>query len=117
MEAFSLGASPSLDEVPITNGDHPSSASINERIKGLKQWPGGIVRSTTAGSSTPSSKGKGKGVGKEAEGALTGHESDASLGGDEEDMADDHMDGENGEDEDDCVVRTGHLSNAIEKME
>ncbi|KAJ5594058.1 uncharacterized protein N7459_000266 [Penicillium hispanicum] len=117
MEAFSLGASPSLDEVPMTNGDHSSSASINGGIKGLKQWPGGIVHSDTTGCSTPSSKGKGKGVGKEAEDALTGNESDVALDGDDEDMADDHLDSEDGEGEDDYVVRTGHLSNAIEKVE
>lgn len=112
MESFSLGASSSPVETPTINGDNAFAGSIHERIKGLKQWPGGIIR-RTSGNSTASSKGKGKGMaGKKAKSAQAGVESDASLDGDEEEMADPAD-----EDEDDYVVRTDHLASPMEEVE
>lgn len=109
MEAFSLGAAPVPEEVaPLSNADNSVTGSIHGRIKGLKQWPGGMVRSPSSHSRT-SSKGKGKSVaGKKAKGSLAQGESDASLDGDDEDMADGRLDEEE-EDDDDYVVRTDHL--------
>ncbi|KAJ5114889.1 hypothetical protein NUU61_000648 [Penicillium alfredii] len=114
MEAFSLGASGEMDDAsPITNGDHRPSGSIHERIKGLKQWPGSVVRSPS-GQSITSSKGKGKSVsGKKGKGSRAGVDSDASVDGDDEDMADGVVD----EDEDDYIVRTDHLVNPMEEVE
>jgi peroxin-6 len=107
MEAFNLGAtSPSPVGTPTTNGDSSLVGSIHGRIKGLKQWPGGIVRSTS-GQSTVSSKGKGKG-------SHVGGDSDASLEGDDEEMADGRVEDE---DEEDYIVRTDHLANPMEEVE
>lgn len=79
----------------------------------MKQWPGGIVRSPSGSSISSSNKGKGKAsANKKGKGARTGGESDASLEGDDEDMADGAA-----EDEDDYVVRTDHLSNPMEEVE
>ena len=111
MEAFSLGASSPPAEGPINNGDNAFGGSIHGRIKGLKQWPGGIVRSAS-GQSTPSSKGKGKGMsGKKTKSERAGAESDASLDGDDEDV-----DG-TVEDDEDYIVRTDHLANPMEEVE
>ncbi|KAJ5572727.1 hypothetical protein N7450_009711 [Penicillium hetheringtonii] len=110
MEAFSMGES---TEIPIINGENPFPGGIHGRIKGLKQWPGGIVRSPSGSSISSSNKGKGKAsANKKGKGARTGGESDASLEGDDEDMADGAA-----EDEDDYVVRTDHLSNPMEEVE
>lgn len=115
MEAFSLGAVPVLEEeTPLSNGDNSVTGSIHGRIKGLKQWPGGMVRRH----SRTSSKGKGKSVaGKKATGSLAGGESDASLDGDDEDMADGRPDDEEEEVDDDYVVRTDHLATPMEEVE
>ena len=118
MEAFNLGAaSPSpLSPVgtPTTNGDGSLVGSLHGRIKGLKQWPGGIVRSTS-GQSTTSSKGKGKGIaGKKGKGIPAGGDSDASLEGDDEEMMDGRVEDE---DEEDYIVRTEHLANPMEEVE
>lgn len=115
MEAFNLGAtSPSPVGTPTTNGDGSLVGSIHGRIKGLKQWPGGIVRSTS-GQSTISSKGKGKGVAeKKGKGSHVGGDSDASLEGDDEEMADGRVEDE---DEEDYIVRTDHLANPMEEVE
>ncbi|KAJ5161228.1 hypothetical protein N7492_006620 [Penicillium capsulatum] len=111
MEAFNLGGAPLSAGTPASNGDNPFGGSIHGRIKGLRQWPGGIVRSAS-GNSTASSKGKGKSAaGKKTKDSQAG-ESDASLDGDEEDMADPAD-----EDEDDYVVRTDHLANPMEEVE
>lgn len=110
MEAFSMGES---TEIPIINGENPFPGGIHGRIKGLKQWPGGIVRSPSGSSISSSNKGKGKAsANKKGKGARTGGESDASLEGDDEHMADGAA-----EDEDDYVVRTDHLSNPMEEVE
>lgn len=112
MESFSLGASLSPEETPASNADSTFGGGIHGRIKGLKQWPGGIVR-RTSGNSTTSSKGKGKGVaGKKAKSAQAGLESDASLDGDEGETT--YPTDEN---EDDYVVRTDHLVNPMEEVE
>jgi peroxin-6 len=115
MEAFSLGDSPN-PEVPTSNGDNSFTGSIHDRIKGLRQWPGGIVRSAS-GQSTTSSKGKGKSANKKGKGSRVGAESDGSLDGDEEDLADGQIDDDEDEDEDDYVVRTDHLANPMEEVE
>jgi peroxin-6 len=113
MEAFSMGES---TEVPIVNGDTSfpgGPGGIHGRIKGLKQWPGGIVRSPS-GSSISSGKGKGKAAaGKKGKSARTGGDSDASLDGDDETMADGAVE----DDEDDYIVRTDHLANPMEEVE
>ena len=110
MEAFSMGES---TEIPIVNGENPFPGGIHGRIKGLKQWPGGIVRSPSGSSISSSTKGKGKtSATKKGKSARTGGESDASLEGDDEDMADGAA-----EDDDDYVVRTDHLSNPMEEVE
>lgn len=111
MESFSLDASASPLETSMSDGDPSYSGGIHGRIKGLKQWPGGIVRSAS-GHSTTSSKGKAKSVGRKGKGPHTGADSDASLEGDDEDMAD-GID----EDEDDFIVRTDHLANPMEEVE
>lgn len=112
MESFSLDASASPLETSMSDGDPSYSGGIHGRIKDLKQWPGGIVRSAS-GHSTTSSKGKGKsGGGRKGKGPHTGADSDASLEGDDEDMAD-GID----EDEDDFIVRTDHLANPMEEVE
>lgn len=114
MEAFSLGASPSPMEEPMSNGDNTYSGSIHGRIKGLKQWPGGVVRSAS-GHSTTSSKGKGKNVaGRKGKGSHVGADSDASLDGDDEDLADGRADDD---EEDDYIVRTDRLANPMEEVE
>ncbi|KAJ6157678.1 hypothetical protein N7470_005270 [Penicillium chermesinum] len=115
MEAFSMGeiAPPmSPSATPTSNGDHSFSGSIHDRLKGLRQWPGSIVRSASGNSNT-SSKGKGKAAaGKKGKGPRSG-DSDESDGGDE-DMADGPS---NEGDEDDYVVRTGQLPNPMEEVE
>jgi len=111
MEAFSLGGSPN-PEVSTSNGDNSFTGSIHGRIKGLKQWPGGIVRSASS-QSTTSSKGKGKSASKQGKGSRAAAESDDSLDGDEEDMADGPVE----DDEDDYIVRTDHLANPMEEVE
>jgi peroxin-6 len=99
---------------PTSNGDASLVGSLHGRIKGLKQWPGGIVRSAS-GQSTTSSKGKGKGVaGKKGKGSPAGGDSDASLEGDDEEMADGRV---KDEDEEDYIVRTEHLANPMEEVE
>ncbi|KAJ5692648.1 hypothetical protein N7462_002071 [Penicillium macrosclerotiorum] len=114
MEAFSLGASPSPGDSPVLNGDGSFGGSIHGRIKGLKQWPGGIVRSASSQSAT-SSKGKGKSVaGRKGKGARSGGDSDASVDGDDENMADGRVEDE---DDGDYVVRTDHLANPMEEVE
>ena len=110
MEAFSLGDS-SPPEIQTSNGENGFSGSIHDRIKGLKQWPGGIVRSASSHSNT-SSKGKGKSI-KKGKDSRAGAESDGSVDGDEEDMADGLID----DDEDDYIVRTDHLANPMEEVE
>lgn len=113
MEAFSLGGDQTPGEISISNGDVSIPGSIHGRIKGLKQWPGGIVRSAS-GQSTTSSKGKGKGVaGKKGKSPRSGADSDASLE-DEEDMTDGVV---NGDDDEDYIVRTDHLANPMEEVE
>lgn len=114
MEAFTLGSSPAPVETPMSNGDsYPGS--IHDRIKGLKQWPGGMVRSAS-GHSTASSKGKGKGVaGRKGKASHAGADEDASVDGDEEDMVDGQADDD--DDEEDYVVRTDHLANPMEEVE
>lgn len=113
MEAFSLDATASPLETSMSNGDHSYSGSIHGRIEGLKQWPGGVVRSAS-GHSTTSNTGKGKSVGGwKGKGPHTGADSDASLEGDDEDMTDGRVD----EDEDDFIVRTDHLANPMEEVE
>ncbi|KAJ5111489.1 Peroxisomal biogenesis factor 6 [Penicillium argentinense] len=113
MEAFNLGAGSEIPvETPAENGDSPFPGGIHGRIKGLKQWPGGIVRSAS-GSSISSSKGKGKASNKKGKSARTGGDSDASLEGDDENMADGAVE----DDEDDYLVRTDHLSNPMEEVE
>ncbi|KAJ5668508.1 uncharacterized protein N7477_007078 [Penicillium maclennaniae] len=109
MEAFSLGDS-SFSEIPTTNGENGFPGSIHDRIKGLKQWPGGIVRSAS-GQSNTSSKGKGKSI-KKGKDSRAGAESDGSVDGDE-DMANGLVD----DDEDDYIVRTDHLANPMEEVE
>ncbi|KAJ5119109.1 hypothetical protein N7526_010746 [Penicillium atrosanguineum] len=110
MEAFSLGDS-SSPEIQTSNGENGFSGSIHDRIKGLKQWPGGIVRSAS-GQSNTSSKGKGKSI-KKGKDSRAEAESDGSVDGDEEDMADGLVD----DDEDDYIVRTDHLANPMEEVE
>lgn len=113
MEAFSLGASATPGEAPVTNGDSHGSGGIHGRIRGLNKWPGNGVRSPS-GTSTTSSKGKGKSANKKGKGSRTDAESDGSIDGDDENMADEvHGD----EDEDDYVVRTDHLRNPMEEVE
>lgn len=113
MEAFTLGDSSAPVETPMSNGDS-YSGSIHGRIKGLKQWPGGMVRSASGHSAT-SSKGKGKGVaGRKGKGSQAGVDEDASVDGDEEDMVDGQGDDD---DEDDYIVRTDHLANPMEEVE
>lgn len=115
MEAFSMGEinppmSPS--ETSQNNGEHGFAGSIHDRLKGLKQWPGSIVRSAS-GNSTPSSKGKVKAsAGKKGKGPVNGEPDESD--GDDEDMADGTL---NDGDEDDYVVRTGQLSNPMEEVE
>lgn len=115
MEAFNMGAtSPSPVGTPTSNGDASLVGSLHGRIKGLKQWPGGIVRSASS-QSTTSSNGKGKGVaGKKGKGSPAGGDSDASLEGDDEEMADGRVEYE---DEEDYIVRTEHLANPMEEVE
>lgn len=110
MEAFSLGDSPN-PEVETSNGDSGFSGSIHDRLKGLKQWPGGMIRSAS-GQSQISSKGKGKST-KKGKDSRAGAESDGSVDGDHEDMADGLVD----DDEDDYIVRTDHLANPMEEVE
>ncbi|KAF3390259.1 Peroxisomal biogenesis factor 6 [Penicillium rolfsii] len=117
MEAFNMGAtSPSLMGTPTSNGDASLVGSLHGRIKGLKQWPGGIVRSTS-GQSTTSSKGKGKGVaGKKGKGSLADGDSDGPMEDDDDDeeIADYRV---GDEDEEDYTVRTEHLANPMEEVE
>jgi peroxin-6 len=110
MEAFSLGDSPN-PEVQTSNGDSGFSGSIHDRLKGLKQWPGGMIRSAS-GQSQTSSKGKGKST-RKGKDSRAGAESDGSVDGDHEDMADGLVD----DDEDDYIVRTDHLANPMEEVE
>lgn len=112
MEAFSLGDSGAPDETPVLNGDSHAAGNVTSRIKGLNKWPGGLARSAS-GASTTSSKGKGKSASKKGKGSRNGAESDGSVDGDGEDMAD----GVNGDQEDDYVVRTDHLRNPMEEVE
>lgn len=112
------------------------TGGIHSRLKGLKQWPGSLVRSASGHSAT-GNKGKGKGAaGKKAKGPQGGPESDSSLedlkatgsvngsglarkygsvDGDD-DMEDGVVDGED-EDEDEYIVRTDHLANPMEEVE
>jgi peroxin-6 len=117
MEAFNLDGGAAITtpaETPLPNGDSHVPGSIHDRIKGLKQWPGSMVRSPS-GQSTTSSNGKGKGRSiSNKKGKSRGVDGDGD--GDEEDGA--GGPGEYGdEDEDDYVVRTGHLSNPMEEVE
>lgn len=105
-----IGPPMSPNETPTSNGDHNFTGSIHDRLKGLRQWPGGIVRSAS-GTSNSSSKGKGKASsGRKGKGPVDSDES----GGDDEDMADSSL---NDGDEDDYVVRTGQPSNPMEEVE
>ncbi|KAJ5153416.1 Peroxisomal biogenesis factor 6 [Penicillium canariense] len=114
MEGFSLDASSAPVETPMNDGDGSFAGSLHGRLKGLKQWPGGIVRSAS-GQSVTSSKGKGKGVaGKKDKGSRAGGDSDASLDGDDQEMADGRIEDE---EDDDYVVRTEHLANPMEEVE
>jgi peroxin-6 len=117
MEAFNLdgGAeTPTQAESFVLNGDShaPGSGSIHDRIKGLKQWPGRMVRSPS-GQSTTSSNGKGKGRSGSKKGKAR-VDGNVDGDGDEEDGA---GGGVEDEDEDDYVVRTGHLGNPMEEVE
>lgn len=113
MEAFHQGGSATPEE-PATNGASSTTGSIHGRIKGLNKWPGNLVR-RGSGQSTTSSKGKGKSVSKKGK-SRTGAESDGSVDGDDEDMAD-GANARDDEDEDDYVVRTDHLKNPMEEVE
>jgi peroxin-6 len=109
MEAFNLGDGTTIEDAPSTNGDRTPTGSIRGRInKGLNKWPGGLSRSAS-GQSTNSTKGKGKS--RKGKGPRTA-ESDGSVDGDEEDLADGAVD-----DDDDYVVRTDHLANPMEEVE
>ncbi|EPS27048.1 hypothetical protein PDE_01989 [Penicillium oxalicum 114-2] len=117
MEAFNRDTtgSPVPLGSPTSNGDGAMIGSIHGRIKGLKQWPGGAVRSPSS-HSISSSKGKGKvAAGKKGKSSAVNGDSDASLEGDDEDMTDGRM--EEDEEEDDYIVRTQHLANPMEEVE
>ncbi|KAJ5538634.1 hypothetical protein N7494_008113 [Penicillium frequentans] len=111
MEAFNLGGAESPNEIAISNGDGSFPGSIHGRIKGLKQWPGGMVRSAS-GQSTTSSKGKGKSVAGRKGKSPSGADSDASIEDDEHDMQGGALN-----DDEDYIVRTDHLANPMEEVE
>jgi peroxin-6 len=115
MEAFNLdgdAATTTPAETLLPNGDSHVPGSIHDRIKGLKQWPGSMVRSPS-GQSTTNSNGKGKG---RSISSKKGKSRGMDGAADEEDGA--GGPGEYGdEDEDDYVVRTSHLSNPMEEVE
>ncbi|KAJ5475584.1 Peroxisomal biogenesis factor 6 [Penicillium diatomitis] len=118
MEAFNrdTAGSPSPLGSPTSNGDGSMVGSIHGRIKGLKQWPGGMVRSPS-GHSISSSKGKGKAAAasKKGKSSVVNGDSDASVEGDDEDATDGPL--EDGEGEDDYIVRTEHLAKSMEEVE
>jgi peroxin-6 len=121
MEAFNLdGGAATLPptETLLPNGDSHGPGSIHDRIKGLKQWPGSIIRSPS-GQSTTSSNGKGKGrsvSNKKGKSRGVDGDADGDGDGDEEDGAGGGAE-DGDEDEDDYVVRTGHLGNPMEEIE